>query len=144
MEKPKVIIMDFDGTMASLYKNKNLLLDLSKIIFGYYSNFILIDEKIHDIDVYVAWYCLHKQICSCYDYEKACSINKNAEKLVTKFEMEIIKQTNFFDDVLYTINSLKNKNIELMIVSSNSTKMLNYSLKRECLQSLIIVCILKI
>ena len=133
---PKVIIIDFDRTLIYLYKDTSLLLQLAKKICDYYDDFVEIDPEYYTIDGYHAWYKLHRLVNRKFDYEEAFEINNDAEKKVTEFEMEVMKKTEFFENISETLLKLKENKIDLMIVSSNSTKVIKSALKRENMESL--------
>ncbi len=130
-EKPSTIILDFDRTLVYLYRNEQLLFDLAKIICNYYSNYLSIDPSLYTIDGYKAWYYLHQLTCNNYEYEDAFEINNKAEQLVTDFESHVIDNTNFLENVIETLNKLHQDGFELMIVSSNSSKIIKKALNRE-------------
>ncbi len=128
---PKVIISDFDRTLAYLYRNEQLLLDLAEEICDYYSAHLSMDPTLYTIDGYKAWHSLHRMAESRYDREKAMKINGQAEQLVTAFEFRVMEHTPFFDNVIETIKELHRAGIQLMIVSSNSDRVIRYALERE-------------
>ncbi|MEG2274739.1 MAG: HAD hydrolase-like protein, partial [Clostridia bacterium] len=59
---PKVIIADFDRTLAYLYKDEALLQELTVIMREYYSQFIEVPKTYFEDkhDGYFAWHALHK------------------------------------------------------------------------------------
>ena len=131
IQRPEVIVSDFDRTLAYLYRNERLLLDLAKEICDYYSAHLSIDPMLYSIDGYKAWHSLHRMAESRYDHREAMEINGQAEQLVTAFEFRVMEDTPFFDKVIETIKELHRGGIQLMIVSSNSDRMIRYALERE-------------
>lgn len=127
----KTLIIDFDRTLFYLYVDTTLLTDLAKIICDYYSAYIDVPIEYYSIDGYHAWHKLHRMVCEKLDYEDAFDINNVAEKKVTDFEFEVMGKTKFLDGAVAAIRELYNRGIELMIVSSNSTRMIKAALKRE-------------
>ena len=131
MNKPKVIIFDFDRTLAYLYKDKTLLTDLAKKICEYYCKYVDIQEEYYAIDGYYAWYKLHSQICQKYNTKEAYKINKDAEKIVTDFEFKVMSTTDLFEGVAEIIKKLYINDYQLMIVSSNSSEVIKYALEKN-------------
>lgn len=131
LQWPEVIISDFDRTLAYLYRNEQLLLELAEEICDYYSAYLSIDPMLYAIDGYKSWHRLHPMAESRYDHEKVMEINEQAERLVTAFEFRVMEHTPFFDNVIETIKELHRAGIQLMIVSSNSDRVIRYALERE-------------
>ena len=131
LQRPKVMISDFDRTLAYLYRNEQLLLDLAEEICDYYSAYLSIDPMLYTIDGYKAWHGLHRVAEKQYDYEKASEINRQAEELITAFEFRVMEHTPFFDNVIETIKRLHRDGVQWMIVSSNSDRVIRYALERE-------------
>ena len=131
LQHPELIISDFDRTLAYLYRNERLLSELAEEICDYYSAYLSIDPALYTIDGYKAWHSLHRMAESRYDHEKAMEINEQAERLVTAFEFRVMEHTPFFDNVIETIKHLHRAGIQLMIVSSNSDRVIRYALERE-------------
>lgn len=131
MNKPKVIIFDFDRTLTYLYKDKTLLTDLATKICGYYSKYIDIQDDFYAMDGYHSWHNLHRLICKKYNYEESSNINNNAEKIVTDFEFKVMSKTNLLDGVVDTIQQLYTNGYQLMVVSSNSVKVIEYAFKKN-------------
>lgn len=129
-QRPKVIISDFDRTLAYLYRDERLLLELAKLICEYYSAFLDIDPILYTIDGYKAWHRLHCAAEEQYDRERALHINEKAEQLVTSFEFRVMEKTPFFENVVQTFRHLHRDGILLMVVSSNSREMICKALDR--------------
>ncbi len=137
MEKrrPEVIISDFDRTLAYLYRDEQLLLDLSKLICDYYSAFLSVEPMLYTIDGYKAWHALHRTAEKQYGYEKALHMNARAEQLVTSFEFRVMENTPFFEHVIETFHQLHRDGVQLMIVSSNAREMIYSALERDGLHT---------
>lgn len=131
IQKPEVLILDFDRTLAYLYRDEQLLLDLAKIICDYYSGFLNMDSELYAMDGYKAWYRLHRVVDQQYAREEALRINGQAEELVTAFEVRVVEKTPFFEAVVETLEGLHKAGMELMIVSSNASSVIKEALKRE-------------
>ncbi|MEG1528997.1 MAG: hypothetical protein RR405_01480, partial [Clostridia bacterium] len=101
---PKVIIADFDRTLAYLYKDEALLQELTVIMREYYSQFIEVPKTYFEDkhDGYFAWHALHKLAVEQLANGKTElaknlknsveEINRKAEQIVTAFETEILSK----------------------------------------------------
>ena len=127
----KTLIIDFDRTLFYLYRDTSLLTDLAAKICDYYSEFVDVPNDYYKIDGYYAWHKLHRLVRDTMDDEEAFDINNAAEKKVTEFEFEVMEKTAFLEGAADAVRELHKRGIELMIVSSNSTKMIKAALKRE-------------
>lgn len=129
--KPKILILDFDRTLAYLYRDEQLLLDLAELICEHYSAFLTVEPSLYTIDGYKAWHQLHRLAQQQYSPEKALEINAKAEELVTSFEARVVKNTPFFENTVQTLERLHKDGIQLMIVSSNASSVIRDALKRD-------------
>lgn len=134
-DRPEIIITDFDRTLIYLYRDVSLLLQLAKIISDYYSLYIKVDESFYMRDGYNSWHELHQKVYDEYSEEQSAQINAQAEKLVTKFEMETEAKTPLFDGVDKTVKALREGGIRLGIVSSNATEVISHCLSKYGLVS---------
>ena len=124
-----IILIDFDRTLMYLYPDKDILLELSKIICDHYNKYIDVNKEYYKMDGYRSWYKLHQEINSINITNKE-EINALAEELVTNFEIEVIKKNKFMNGVINTLSVLKENNI-LGIVSNNSKDAIEYALRKE-------------
>lgn len=124
-----IILIDFDRTLMYLYPDKDILLELSKIICDHYNKYIDVNKEYYKMDGYRSWYKLHQEINSINITNKE-EINAIAEELVTNFEIEVIKKNKFMNGVINTLSVLKENNI-LGIVSNNSKDAIEYALRKE-------------
>ncbi|MEG2688229.1 MAG: hypothetical protein RSA24_03590, partial [Clostridia bacterium] len=123
---PKVIIADFDRTLAYLYKDEALLQELTVIMREYYSQFIEVPKTYFEDkhDGYFAWHALHKlaveQLANGEtelangktEFTKNLKnsveeINRKAEQIVTAFETEILSKVGLIDGAVDTIVELR-------------------------------------
>ncbi len=130
LEKPEIIITDFDRTLIYFYKDVSLLLQLAKIISDYYSLYIDVDDSYYMKDGYNSWHELHQKVDDEYSQEQSYEINSKAEMLVTKFEMETEEKVPLFENVDQTIKLLYTNGIKLAIVSSNSSDVIKKTLSK--------------
>ena len=135
IHKPQVLILDFDRTLAYLYRDEQLLLELAEIICDHYAAFLPIDPTLYTMDGYKSWYRLHRDAVQKYAPEEAQRINGRAEELVTAFEARVVARTPFFENVAEALQFLHRDGMELMIVSSNASTVIQEALKREGLLS---------
>ena len=131
INKPEVLISDFDRTMTYLYQDTNLLIDLANKMVTFYSENIDVPQKYKEgnIDGYFVWHNLHEIAVSRLPYEISEKINKKADDIVADFELQIIKRIGLFSGIVESINSLNKLGIHLGIVSSNATSTVTYPLK---------------
>ena len=129
---PKVILFDFDRTMAYLYSDKSLLCKLAEKMITYYEKYleVPIEEKEAGRDGYFVWHHMHHLVEEQFPEDTAIKINAGAEKLVSEFELQIIMQKELIPGADKTIRALWNKGIVLGVVSSNATEVLEYALKK--------------
>ncbi len=129
---PKVILFDFDRTMAYLYSDKSLLCKLAEKMIAYYEEYLEVpmEEKEAGRDGYFVWHHMHHLVEEQFPEDMAMKINAGAEKLVSEFELQIIMQKELIPGTDKTIRALWNKGIVLGVVSSNATEVLEYALKK--------------
>lgn len=137
INKPHLIITDFDRTIAYLYRDTTLLTDLSNRIIDFYSKFIEIPPRLNNRnrDGYHVWHDLH-DVAEEILHEAAENINKQAEDLVTDFEIEVLRKVGILEGIKETCYYLKEIGIQLAIVSNNAEKAIRYALKIEGIEDL--------
>lgn len=133
IEKPDVIITDFDRTLIYLYRDITLLTKLAKIISDFYSDYIEVDDSFYFKDGYYSWHELHQKADDELPEEQSADINKRAEELVTRFEREVVANLPLFDGIKETVNKLSNAGIRMSIVSSNSSDVIEEVLIKNSL-----------
>ena len=129
--KPKAMFIDFDRTLTYLYKDTDLLLELAQKMCEYYEEFTDVPADFYELDGYHAWHGLHRKVREEYDEDEAFDINNAAEKIVTKFETEVADRTPLFDGAIETLRKLNALGIDLVIISSNSSKVIKRVCERE-------------
>lgn len=126
----KTLIIDFDRTIFYLYRDTTLLTDLAEIVCDYYGQYITVPPEFRRMDGYHAWHRLHRMVCEEMDDEEAFDINNDGEKKITEYEFAVMEKTEFLEGACDAIRELHRRGIELIIVSSNSTKMIKTALRR--------------
>ncbi|MBP5289239.1 MAG: HAD family hydrolase [Clostridia bacterium] len=136
LEKPDALILDFDKTLAFLYRDKSLLTDLAGRLCEFYRKFVPVEERLYGIDGYFAWYDLHKRVRASFGEEEALRINAEGEKIVTRFEREVTAKTPFLPGAIEALRDLKRRGVSLSIVSTNSGYAIRDALIREGIEAL--------
>lgn len=135
---PKLILLDFDRTIAFLYEDRELLCKLAQMIREHYGAVLEIpgEEWEAGRDGYFVWHHLHLLAEQLLDEKVAQSINASAEKLVAEFELSIIKEKGLMQGMAVAIRQLAESGICLGMASSNAQEVLEYALQssgiREC------------
>ena len=130
-EKPAAVILDFDKTLAYLYRDQSLLTELAARICRHYRAAFPVEEELERIDGYFAWYELHRRALSRFGEAGASSVNAEGEKIVARFEKEVMEKVPFMDGVVDTLKALKHRGVSLSIVSTNSGDAIREALERE-------------
>lgn len=129
--KPEVLVTDFDRTLTYLYREPALLPELANRIYKTYSRHLKLKEDGLDrsMDGYLVWHKLHDEAFKILDCAEAERINKQAEDVVTEFELQIVKRVGLFPEIPKAIRDLRTQGIRLGVVSSNATSVVRYALK---------------
>lgn len=122
-KRPDVVITDFDRTLTYLYRDTQLLSNLADMIIRFYKKYIVIpdDFDFGVYDGYLVWHKLHDLLVNTTNVSFAETINKEAESIVTDFEIKIIKKIGLFSDIPKATHTLHDMGIKLGVVSSNAT-----------------------
>ncbi|MBH1940627.1 HAD family hydrolase [Mobilitalea sibirica] len=128
--QPEVLVTDFDRTLTYLYKDPTLLPELANRIRSLYGRSLEIPREYveNEIDGYMVWHKLHDIAVKNFPKAEADRINKQAEDVVTDFELQIVKRVGLFPGVPEAVRQLRSKGIRLGLVSSNATSVVQYAL----------------
>lgn len=133
IELPETLITDYDRTLIYLYKDTNLLTELAEIMNKFYSKYFNVPASLleADRDGYKLWYNLHTFALEKLSKDLADSINKQAENIITNFELKVAKTMKLLPKVSEVIKELSLIGIRLGIVSSNATSVVKYCMEDE-------------